>query len=136
MSHPIFQVKSSTVEDYEVFLELIFGLGYTFSGHNTVNGVNNEFGEFKYPTVVFRNGSTKTGGNRDFQSGRGTQYTLPQDFAAVFNLIKHPENHFAVVKDVGEYQATIRQDSIQVGCQTITSEKFQEIITAVNQIRK
>ncbi len=136
MAQALFQVKSSTVEDYETFLELLFKLGYTFSCYSNVKAVNEAFGVFAYPTVVFREGSKNPGGNINFHPRCGTQYTLPQDFSAVFNQLNHPEKYSVVVKNVGDYEAMVTKNSVQVGCQTISFEKFEEIAEAVKQIRK
>ena len=43
-------------------------------------------------------------------------------------------NNVITVENVGDYSATISDKGIQVGCQTITFEKFKEIADAVDKV--
>lgn len=53
-------------------------------------------------------------------------HTIPISLVSVIETI--------TVKDVGDYEAIVHKDRIQVGCQTITKEKFQEIVNAFNKL--
>jgi hypothetical protein len=39
------------------------------------------------------------------------------------------------VEEIAGYDAVVSEDGIKVGCQTISFEKFDELVKAVNKIR-
>lgn len=64
-----------------------------------------------------------------------TSYEYPRDLHKIVqDLISSPAEY--TVEDVGDYSATINADGIEVGCQIISFEKFDEIAEKVALVRK
>jgi hypothetical protein len=63
------------------------------------------------------------------------QYDYSTQLHEIIDLLTNPKKEY-VVKDVGDYSATISGNGIEVGCQTISLEKFDEIAEKVALVRK
>jgi len=124
-------ILTNTSEDRTALLAILFQYGYIWHkhSHDTTQDpalVNSIYNFSKYPRIaVDPTGSIcGTGGTQD--------YVWPQDAA---KIIKDLTAKVIVVNNVGEYTATVSAKNIQVGCQTITWEKFDELVEASKQVR-
>jgi hypothetical protein len=62
-------------------------------------------------------------------------YNYPDDLPIIIDKLLSPPVEYTV-EDVGDYSATISEDGIEVGCQTISLKKFDEIAEKVALVRK
>lgn len=136
-------VKSTSKEDWVALLSFLFSNGYHYHELTTIAEADEEYSFDEYSVNTFsvdtdgNHWSKEISGNGRIRVGR-ENYTLPQDFSKVINLVRanEVENYTPVIiSDVGDYEAKVHKSGIKVGCQTISFEKFEEIAEAVKKFR-
>lgn len=96
-------------------------------GVNTYEGTT-EF-DPEYPRLLWDRDNQLTQTKAD-KNNYGTVVHSLEEFVALFEV---PEA--IAVKDISEsYNAEVFADRIEVGCQTISAEKFKELITAAKEM--
>ncbi len=131
-------VKSQSQEDFVALWTVLLSAGYHYHGLKTIKEINGKYPYGKYSINSFYIGESldkEVCGNRYHNAFRQS-FTLPEDFSKVINIIHNNEITEPIfIENVGNYQAIVYKDHIQVGCQTISFEKFDELVKAVNKVR-
>lgn len=59
-----------------------------------------------------------------------------EDYDISFTMIASIKRNMTRFIDIGDYFLKITKDGIECGCQYISNEKFDEIVSAVNSVRQ
>lgn len=138
MKNKEIDVRSQSQADFVALWTVLLDAGYNYHGLETIEEINKKFPFSRYPINSFTCGklSNKEVSGNVYPNEYRLQFTLPEDFSKVINIINNNDvTEPVLVKNVGDYQAVVHKDHIQVGCQTITFEKFDELAKAVNKVR-
>jgi hypothetical protein len=134
------EIKSQSHADFIALMTVAVAAGYQYHGLTTVEGIASRYPFSKYPVNSIYIGNPKFKeimGNYEFNNPDSPDaFNLPEDFTTVINLLNDSSVVEPImIKDVGDYTATVTPTGIQVGCQFITLAKFDELAKAVNQVR-
>lgn len=142
MSYKRIEVKSTSQADFIALMTVLLSAGYKYHDLDTIGAINATYPYTKYPVNGIYIGDLRNKsivGNASFGHGYGenNEFTLPEDFTKVINAIHENDNikEPIIINGVGDYDAIITEESIQVGCQTITFKKFEELQEAVKKVR-
>lgn len=141
MSNTLYEY--ATVEDRKTLLGVMYAKGAIFhraSDKLTLDQAGERFVR-GYPYVRINNrphdgGFSISGVSSNLNNVKVLKWPsqaaeVLEDLDKIFNA-KQP----IVIDNVGDYKATISDKGIQVGCQTISFAKFQEIVNGIEQFKK
>lgn len=128
-------VKHSSKEHWDLLITTLINMGYIWhrNGYDTTNDIKTIKSKWyvKYPSIVFNTKTKNISGRM-----KGGNYTVQYDLYAILKHINGLETVDKIaVNNVGSYRAIVTSKEIVVGCQTISGEKFREIMETVKTVR-
>lgn len=125
--HP--QIDTSEEKHRRLLLAVLLSMGYKWHGQSdwSVDKIQEEYPFEEYPVIIVHLEEKTMGGNRKTSS---VEYHYPLDVYDILGVLSGIRPPCIIVEDVGEYSATITEKRIEIGCQTVSWEKFDEIAEA------
>jgi hypothetical protein len=125
-------IVSKTESDYTAILAYLYGLGYYYDEKTSY-----EYLIETYPFAAYRKVYVEIGrkSSLDIVSGDyGTNINWPSQATKLFKLMSGIHSISVEISD--DYTAIIKPDCIVVGYLTVSYDTFDEIVAAVEKIRK
>jgi len=94
------------------------------------NDVDESYNFDQYPCIGISHGMGLSG--YPAQRGEAGFFTWPTDAK---DIVEYMKNDYTVV-GIGHYTAKVTKDGIKVGCQTITFDKFKELVKVVKDFQE
>jgi hypothetical protein len=129
-------VVTETRELYVLALALGKQAGYTILDENNPVRYTDRYYYKGYTNLVFD--SKRIRGTRPRHWGLYEQYelcNLPQDLEKFTNRLFYPKKEIKVNNITKDYDATVTSQGIEVGCQLVSFDKFDELVEAVKQFK-
>lgn len=127
----LMQIKTKNSNEHLALITVLHSLGYRDSLKNNV------FASFErlrsFPVILVYKSAKFYCGNFSYYPNNGPELTF-EDLPKIVSILTNSKPPI-VVENVGEYTAVINDDGINVGCQTISFEKFDEVAKAVKEYR-
>jgi hypothetical protein len=131
-------VTTTNKEQYMTVLALGKSAGYTICDKDDVIKYTEEYYPRGYTNLSFFENiivGIAPYNITQYSSNKGyTQFVLPNDFDELVNtLLSIPKSY--TLEDVAGYTATVTKTGIKIGCQTVTFEKFYELLGLVEDFK-
>ncbi len=129
-------VKVNNRKDFETLVTLMVANGYTYSPYNTHTTPKEVADSWarSYSYLLLSDKKNLNGCNHGCSLAQA-YLNWPEDAATVVDMLFNSKKN-RIVENVGDYTAEITENGIEVGCQTIPFEKFQEIVEAVKAVKE
>jgi hypothetical protein len=126
-------VNTKSATDRNGLLALLFQHGFIWhkgmSDHSTdPERVEKEYSQGSYPTIGIAPDGRVSGTIYKLSA-----YDWPEDAASVLDDVMNPN---VTVEDVAGYSAVLGREGLQIGCQLVSWEKFDELVKGSKQVRK
>ena len=87
-----------------------------------------------FPYVYTKDGENVLG-SRLSQGGFENNFKYPEDIKEIMEFLITPPKEYIVKSVAGLNDAMVTKDGIKVGCQTVSFEKFQELVDKVEEFK-
>jgi hypothetical protein len=123
-------ITSKNNVEHKALMAILYSLGWVYASDHTYELAHQNKSQYK-STVVYPN--KRLGGNTEYCHGASEkEYIFSRDIAEILDILAGRE---ITITNVGDYNAIVSRENVQVGCQVISHNKVIEIYEAIQKIK-
>lgn len=138
-------IQCSSMSDKIAAIALLSAYGFTYEGEDMKEEIRNndeDFFDMQYPHILLEFEYNEIGDkdiinfiNDDHDNDDAVTFDWEYHISHIIKYLSNPKEDLSMwITD--DYEATITKSGIEVGCQTITFETFEKLVTLVKEFNK